>query len=153
MEVSGLYNIKDGDSGRTVADGLKGNFERIITDMSDKVDKEEGKGLSSNDYTNEDKQKVEAQDGYVRAIAELRAAIRGLSSVVDNAGYLKVEMLDMADLPMVCGEKMYITGTGAPSVPPTVPFQEYYDTAGKKFYKARAGLPDTPTVSDWIALN
>lgn len=123
------------------------------TELGGKVDKEEGKGLSSNDYTNEDKQKVEAQDGYVRAIAELRAAIRGLSSVVDNAGHLKVEMLDMADLPLVCGEKMHITGAGAPSVPPTVPFQEYYDGSNNKFYRAKGVLPDTPTVSDWIALN
>lgn len=153
METTELYNIKDGDSGRTVADGLKRNFEGLIEDMSGKVDKEKGKGLSSNDYTDEDKQKVEAQDGYVRTIAELRAAIRGLSSVVDNAGHQKVEMLDMADLPLVCGEKMYITGAGAPSVPPTVPFQEYYDGSNDKFYRAKGVLPDTPTVSDWIALN
>ena len=88
-----------------------------------------------------------------QALAELAADIRGLASVVDNAGHLKVELLDMADLPLVCGEKMYMTGDGAPSSPPTVPFQEYYDSENKKFYKAAGELPNTPTTADWIAIN
>ena len=33
METTELYNIQDGDSGRTVADGLKRNFESIIQEL------------------------------------------------------------------------------------------------------------------------
>ena len=93
-------------------------------------------------------QKVIAQ-----AFAELYAIVQALSDQVDRAGHLKVELLDMADLPLVCGEKMYISGEGAPASPPTVPFQEYYDSTNLKFYKAKGVLPDIPTVGDWLALN
>ena len=93
-------------------------------------------------------QKVLAQ-----ALCQLDARIKTLESLVDQAGHLKVELLDMADLPLVCGEKMYMTGSGAPSVPPTVPFQEYYDEDSGITYKAKGVLPNTPTVSDWKALN
>lgn len=93
-------------------------------------------------------QKVIAQ-----AFAELYAMVQALSEQVDKAGHLKVELLDMADLPLVCGEKMYSTGEGAPTSPPTVPFQEYYDSTNLKFYKAKGVLPDSPTVGDWLALN
>lgn len=93
-------------------------------------------------------QKVLAQ-----ALCQLEARIKVLESLIDRAGHLKVELLDMADLPLVCGEKMYMTGSGAPSVPPTVPFQEYYDQESGITYKAKGVLPDTPTVSDWKPLN
>ena len=93
-------------------------------------------------------QKVIAQ-----AFAELYAAVQALSAIVDNAGHLKVEILDMADLPLVCGERMHLTGDGAPAAPPTVPFQEYYDSSNNKFYRAKGVLPDTPTTGDWVALN
>ena len=93
-------------------------------------------------------QKVIAQ-----AFAELYAAVQALSSVVDNAGHLKADVLDMANLPKVCGEDMYLTGEGAPAAPPTVPFQEYYDSENLKFYKAKGVLPDSPTTGDWVAIN
>ena len=93
-------------------------------------------------------QKVIAQ-----AFAELYARVKVLESLVDNAGHLKVDMLDMADLPLICGKKMYLTGEGAPADPPTSPFQEYYDVTGKKFYKAKGELSTYPAVSDWVALN
>lgn len=93
-------------------------------------------------------QKVIAQ-----AFAELYAQAKALASVVDNSGHLKVDALDIANLPKVCGEEMYLTGEGAPSAPPTVPFQEYYDSENSKFYKAKGVLPDSPTTGDWIAIN
>ena len=93
-------------------------------------------------------QKVLAQ-----ALCQLDARIKVLESLIDRAGHLKVELLDMADLPLICGEKMYLTGDGAPSEPPISPFQEYYDAENKKFYKAQGELPDTPTTANWIALN
>lgn len=93
-------------------------------------------------------QKVIAQ-----AFAELYAAVQALSSVVDNAGHLKADVLDMANLPKVCGEDMYLAGEGAPAAPPTVPFQEYYDSENLKFYKAKGVLPDSPTTGDWVAIN
>lgn len=93
-------------------------------------------------------QKVIAQ-----AFAELYARVKVLESLVDNAGHLKVDMLDMADLPLICGERMYMTGEGAPANPPTSPFQEYYDSENLKFYKAKGELSMYPAVSDWVALN
>ena len=93
-------------------------------------------------------QKVIAQ-----AFAELYAVVQALSSVVDNAGHLKADVLDIANLPKVCGEDMYLTGEGAPAAPPTVPFQEYYDSENLKFYKAKGVLPDSPTTGDWVAIN
>ena len=93
-------------------------------------------------------QKVIAQ-----AFAELYAAVQSLSSVVDNAGHLKADVLDIANLPKVCGEDMYLTGENAPAVPPTVPFQEYYDSSNNKFYRAKGVLSATPTTGDWVALN
>ena len=93
-------------------------------------------------------QKVIAQ-----AFAELYAAVQALSSVMDNAGHLKADVLDIANLPKVCGEDMYLTGEGAPASPPTVPFQEYYDSSNNKFYRAKGVLPDTPSTGDWVALN
>lgn len=59
MDITELYNIQDGDTGQQVAEGLKGNFEALLTESGNKVDKEEGKGLSSNDYTDEYKQKLD----------------------------------------------------------------------------------------------
>ena len=93
-------------------------------------------------------QKVIAQ-----AFAELYAMVQSLSEQVDKAGHLQVDVLDQANLPLVCGEEMYTSGEGAPGSPPTVPFQEYFDTEGGKFYKAKGVLPDSPTVGDWLALN
>ena len=93
-------------------------------------------------------QKVVAQ-----ALAELYARLESLEAQVDVAGHLKVDVLDMADLPLVCGERMYLTGSGAPATPPTVPFQEYFDTENGKFYKAKGELPDSPTTADWVAIN
>ena len=40
--------------------GLQRLWQHIVTKLSNKVDSEEGKGLSTNDFTNEDKQKLEA---------------------------------------------------------------------------------------------
>ena len=91
-------------------------------------------------------QKVVAQ-----AVAELYARLESLEAQVDVAGHLKVDVLDMADLPLVCGERMYLTGSGAPATPPTVPFQEYFNTENGKFYKAKGELPDSPTTADWVA--
>ena len=93
-------------------------------------------------------QKVIAQ-----AFAELYAAVQSLSSVVDNAGHLKADVLDIANLPKVCGEDMYLTGEGVPDIPPTVPYQEYYDSSNNKFYRAKGVLSAIPTTGDWVALN
>lgn len=40
--------------------GLQRLWQHIVIKLSNKVDSEEGKGLSTNDFTNEDKQKLEA---------------------------------------------------------------------------------------------
>lgn len=122
-----------------------------ITDITDKSLLGVRYGIFSSIATNfvgAPGQKVIAQ-----AFAELFAIVQALSDQVDRAGHLKVDVLDMANLPKVCGEEMFVTGDGAPANPPTVPFQEFYDNTNKKFYKAKGVLSDTPTTGDWIALN
>ena len=96
METTDLYNIKDGDSGKTVADGLKANFEGLLTESGKKVDKVDGKDLSTNDYTNEEKQKVanaqpktdeslQTESKTVPgAINELVDTIGDISTILDN---------------------------------------------------------------------
>ena len=88
-----------------------------------------------------------------QALAELYAKVMGLGSVVDNMGHLRARRLTLDNFPEICGTPMYSSGEGAPSVPPEVPFQEYYDVTNKKFYKAQGELPDTPTTANWIAIN
>lgn len=88
-----------------------------------------------------------------QALAELYAKVRGLGSVVDNMGRLRARRLTLDNFPEICDTPMYSSGEGAPSVPPEVPFQEYYDITNKKFYKAQGELPDTPTTANWIAIN
>lgn len=88
-----------------------------------------------------------------QALAELYAKVMGLGSVVDNMGYLRARRLTLDNFPEICGAPMYSSGEGAPSVPPEIPFQEYYDITNKKFYKAQGELPDTPTTANWIAIN
>lgn len=56
-------NLEDGDSGTIPSSRIFMEFQNIITDEVDKkVDKVEGKGLSTNDYTNEDKAKLDGID-------------------------------------------------------------------------------------------
>ena len=98
-------------------------------------------------------ERVKAEAQRQKVIAQVFAELYALSSVVDNAGHLKADVLDIANLPKVCGEDMYLTGEGAPAAPPTVPFQEYYDSSNNKFYRAKGVLPDTPSTGDWVALN
>ena len=93
-------------------------------------------------------QKVIAQ-----AFAELYAELRALGSVVDNMGHLRARRLTLDNFPEICGTPMCSSGEGAPAAPPTVPFQEYYDSSNNKFYKAKGVLPDTPTTADWVAIN
>ena len=88
-----------------------------------------------------------------QALAELYAKVMGLGSVVDNMGHLRARRLTLDNFPEICGTPMYSSGEGAPSVPPEVPFQEYYDITNKKFYKAQGELSDTPTTANWIAIN
>ena len=88
-----------------------------------------------------------------QALAELYAKVMSLGSVVDNMGHLRARRLALDNFPEICGAPMYSSGEGAPSVPPKVPFQEYYDITNKKFYKAQGELPDTPTTANWIAIN
>lgn len=81
MEATDLYVISDGDKGSVVASGLDGNFKGLLTEIKNvdskgtdtyatktelgsKVDKVTGKGLSTNDYTDEDKQKLAGLSNY-----------------------------------------------------------------------------------------
>lgn len=58
----GSYIIKGTVSNNDILDNAniaQSKINNLITDLASKVDKEEGKGLSSNNYTDEEKQKLE----------------------------------------------------------------------------------------------
>ena len=131
------------------------NIEQNLSDKQDKTDN----ALQTSDKTVVGAINEVLSSGKVsgeviaQALAELYAKVMGLGSVVDNMGYLRARRLTLDNFPEICGTPMYSSGEGAPSVPPEVPFQEYYDITSKKFYKAQGELPDTPTTANWIAIN
>ena len=57
-------------------------LESILDSVKDKVDKEAGKGLSSNDYTDEDKEKLDGLENYDDS--ELSRELTELSAEVGN---------------------------------------------------------------------
>lgn len=62
-------------------------LESILDLVKDKVDKEAGKGLSSNDYTNADKQKLAGLQNYDDT--ELRTAIQGKQNTIADLGSIR----------------------------------------------------------------
>lgn len=92
------------------------------------------------------------QSVLAQAFAVLIAAIDGLKAQLDNLGETKAVSIDFEEQPKLCGQDMYIVGSGAPASPvvPTMVGQEYLDVANKKCYKA---FSITNSVSDWVLLN
>lgn len=88
--VYGSYELDDelpedgGASGKAADSGLVGEeIGQLKADLSDKVDKVTGKGLSTNDYTDAEKQKV----------ADAAADVETLEQYVDGSTYTAGDML------------------------------------------------------------
>lgn len=147
--------VSNADAAAAAANEAAENIEQSLSDKQDKTDE----ALQTSDKTVVGAINELLSSGKVsgeviaQALAELYAKAMGLGSVVDNMGHLRARRLTLDNFPEICGTPMYSSGEGAPSVPPEVPFQEYYDVTNKKFYKAQGELPDTPTTANWIAIN
>lgn len=147
--------VSNADAAAAAANEAAENIEQSLSDKQDKTDE----ALQTSDKTVVGAINELLSSGKVsgeviaQALAELYAKVMGLGSVVDNMGHLRARRLTLDNFPEICGTPMYSSGEGAPSVPPEVPFQEYYDITNKKFYKAQGELPDTPTTANWIAIN
>lgn len=92
------------------------------------------------------------QSVLAQAFAVLFAAIDGLRAQLENLGETKAVSIDFENPPKLCGQDMYLTGSGAPASPnvPTMVGQEYLDVTNKKCYKA---FSVTGAISDWVLLN
>ena len=92
------------------------------------------------------------QSVLAQAFAVLFAAIDGLKAQLGNLGETKAVSIDFENSPKLCGQDMYLTGSGAPVSPnvPTMVGQEYLDVTNKKCYKA---FSVTGAISDWVLLN
>ena len=92
------------------------------------------------------------QSVLAQAFAVLFAAIDGLKAQLENLGETKAVSIDFENSPKLCGQDMFLTGSGAPASPnvPTMVGQEYLDVTNKKCYKA---FSVTNSVSDWVLLN
>ena len=129
----------------------------VNIDLSGKVDKEEGKGLSTNDYdatekalNAENKARLDTDEVVIAEhLAAIRAELLGFASVVDNLGDARAHSLSLDSMLQICGSKLIMSGSGAPDVIPDFIGQEYCDTTNKKSYKAFG----VSSVSDWVALN
>ena len=65
--------------------GVERLWAHIISRLGEKVDIVEGKGLSSNDYTDEEKEKLENLEALV---GELQTKVAELESILDSNNYL-----------------------------------------------------------------
>ena len=95
------------------------------TQLNNKVDKEEGKGLSTNDYTTDEKNKL----ANIEAGAQVNAPTDdALSTTSTNPIQNKVVTENINNTKV-------LTGTGVPSVLDGVVGQLYLDTASKRLYQ------------------
>ena len=92
------------------------------------------------------------QSVLAQAFAVLFAAIDGLKAQLENLGETKAVSIDFESSPKLCGQDMFLTGSGAPTSPnvPTMIGQEYLDVTNKKCYKA---FSVTGAINDWVLLN
>lgn len=148
-------NVLEGVKVNGVA--LEISEKSVNIDLTGKVDKVEGKGLSTNDYSDEEKAKNASNKSRLdtdevvlaEAIAAIFQELLGFASIVDNLGDARAHSLTLDTMLQICGSKLILNGTGAPSVVPDFIGQEYCDTTNKKSYKAFG----SSAVSDWVALN
>lgn len=72
--------------------GLKRLCSHIVSELEEKVDKVDGKGLSTNDYTTKEKEKLESINSdnivYLDTIASLEKRIAELESIINSNTFL-----------------------------------------------------------------
>ena len=145
------------DTLKELSDAIGGNPDfatNINNIINNKVDKIVGKGLSTNDYTNEDKNKLTTHTSELQTLAaalqQLNTDLIGLRSMLtNNAGTLKAVGLELETLPIIMGEPLETIGSGAPSITPEFIGQRYYDSSNNKEYVAVAV---TASTNDWRAV-
>lgn len=132
-------------------------LQALITTVGGKVDKVNGKALSTNDYNDTEKALNASNksrldvDEVVLAehLASIIYELKGIFAAIDNFGDARARSLTIDTMLKICGSSLILTGSGAPSAIPDFVGQEYLDTTSKKAYKAFG----KGSVSDWVALN
>ncbi len=78
-------------------EGLEHLWAQILMKLRGKVDKEEGKGLSTNDFTNEEKEKLAALGSGVMANVDWNIADESLPGAIKNKpfGYVPTAIIDV----------------------------------------------------------
>lgn len=77
--------------------GLERFWQHIIAKLGTKVDKISGKGLSTNDYTDEEKGKL---TDVIETVDELRELIDGIS--------ISEELITVEDIDSICGATIHV---------------------------------------------
>ena len=106
-------------------DGLNvPQMQQSITQLQNgKVDKEDGKGLSSNDYTDTDKAKVNALPAYMweeRPIDLDQITGMAYFEITDNRCHVMIDITHLGDLSLP--GKTILSDIPVPAVPPEMPY-------------------------------
>jgi hypothetical protein len=147
----------------TGTDTAKVISQKIVTDeLAKKVDKVEGKGLSTNDYDNTEKAQVSTnketnilQDTVTaEALAKLINEVNALKKIIASGklGDIHVASLTSDTVPQYCEQQMIIKGSGSPvtnAVTPDFEGQIYVDTTNRNAYMCC----DSSSASYWKQLN
>ena len=137
---------------------LQGNIDK-------KVDKEDGKGLSTNDYTDKEKSSVSKIDSIIdvntiedtvvaEAISKLFNELNGLKTIITdgNLGDIHVKSITSDSVPKFCGQDMIMYGSGSPVTNAVVADfngQIYVDTTNRNVYMCA----DSSSSTYWKQLN
>lgn len=134
----------------------------LQNNIDKKVDKVDGKGLSTNDYDNTEKAQVATnkktnsiQDTVVaEALAKLNQEFEALKEMLlsGNIGDVHVTSINTDTVPMYCGQCTIIKGSGSPvtnAVIPDFEGQIYVDTTNRNAYMCC----DSSSYSYWKLLN
>ena len=137
---------------------LQGNIDK-------KVDKEDGKGLSTNDYTDKEKSSVSKIDSIIdvntiedtvvaEAISKLFNELNGLKTIITdgNLGDIHVKSITSDSVPKFCGQDMIMYGSGSPVTNAVVADfngQIYVDTTNRNVYMCA----DSSSLTYWKQLN
>lgn len=129
--------------------------------LDKKVDKVEGKGLSTNDYDNTEKAQVSTnketnvlQDTVAaEALAKLINEVNALKTIISQGlGDIRVTSITSDNIPQYRGQSIILTGSGSPvtnAVTPDFEGQIYVDTTNRNAYMCC----DSSSATYWKQLN